>query len=108
MRLTTGQVAWDWDIARRADYTTYYEDGQIAMSSVPENLKRATPLTDPTGSVEETNLDALYADMITNRNCGAFLPRPLPAIEAIFAQIEAHAVPTKLTNKSQIEWDVLT
>lgn len=108
VRLATGQVAWDWNIARHADYTTYYENGQIAMSAVPENLKRATPLTDPTGSVEETDLDALYADMITNRNCGAFLPSRLPAIEAIFTQIEAHAVPAKLTNKNQIVWDVLT
>ena len=78
------------------------------MSSGTANEQWATPLTDPTGSAEETDHDALYADMITNRNCGAFLPSRLPAIEAIFTQIEARAVPTKLTNKSQIEWDVLT
>ena len=108
VRLTTGQVAWDWDIARHADYTTYYENGQYVVSAVPEGLKRATPLTDPTGSAEETDHDALYADMITNRNCGAFLPSRLPAIEAIFTQIEAHAVPIKVTNKNQIVWDELT
>lgn len=108
VRLTTGQTAWNWDIARHADYTNYYVNGSIVMSSVPDALKRATPLDPPFAFDEETDLDALYADLVTNRNVGQYLPYRVQSDEDVFGIIEAEEVIPHLTNASQIEWDVLT